>query len=96
MCTWTDPPVQDLTCEYMWPTNPICLNPGATCAWTVDEGPGENATCAPCAPGCTTSTYCVRLKRKECREIFVPFVGLVCYCRDTTDLVIRGTRNICQ
>jgi len=96
MCTWTNPPVLDPLCTYMWPTNPNCLNPGATCSWTVVEGPIWNDVCASCDPGCSLgSTYCVRLRRKECREVFVPFMGMVCTCRDTEDFVERGTRYIC-
>jgi len=98
-CTWTNPPVQDPLCTWIHQTNPNCQNPGDSCNWTVVEGPGENAACAPCNPGCNFgSTYCVKLEPKQCRESFVLFMGMVCGCEDAQGLITysyAGTKDTC-
>lgn len=98
-CTWTDPQVLDPTCTYLHETDWHCQNPGASCNWTVVEGPGGNATCAPCNPGCDLgSTFCVKLEPKQCRETFIPTVGMVCYCKDAVGLITysyAGTKDTC-
>ena len=96
VCTWTNPPVQDPLCNWMWDTNPNCLNPGAICSWTVVGGPIWNDVCAPCDPGCSLgTTHCVKLQPKKCKEIFIPFMGMVCYCREATGSELAGTRYTC-
>lgn len=98
-CTWTYPPVPEPVCQWMWPTNPTCLNPGLCCNWAIIEGPGQNASCR-CAPGCTTSTWCVELKPIVCENVVAspvpPYIW--CKCSGTPPLytpVWTGTRYIC-
>lgn len=99
-CTWTSPPVQDPLCRWMHETDHSCLIPGATCDWEPTSGPGKNAACASCDPGCALgSTYCVMLKPVVCKTtltIWPPFID--CTCTGTPalyDPVPRGTRYIC-
>jgi len=99
-CTWTNPPVLDPLCEYLQVGSRECLNPGDSCSWEVDEGPRENAVCAPCAPGCTLgSTYCVKLKPIKCEDSLTwlpPFID--CTCTGPPASYVpepAGTRDVC-
>ncbi len=98
-CTWTNPPVLDPLCTWIHDTNHGCLHPGDSCSWEVIEGSGKNATCADCAPGCTTSTYCVKLKPIVCEDVITwlpPWKD--CTCTGTPDLWNPeevGTRDVC-
>jgi hypothetical protein len=98
-CTWTNPPVYDPICEIADPLMPFCINPDKTCDWEAISGPDYNATCADCAPGCTTSTYCVLLKPILCTEGLWPLPPFyMCRCIGEPSLydpVPRGTRDVC-
>jgi hypothetical protein len=100
MCTWTEPPVQDpKPCDVVSPEMPICMNADASCDWKKTSGPGLNATCADCAPGCTVTEQCVWLMPILCDEGLDPFPPFY-YCKcfkepGLYDPVARGTRYVC-
>jgi hypothetical protein len=91
-------------CKIVNIDDPSCAAPDIEiCEWAVVEGsgPGNNATCSSCSPGCTNSTYCVLLKpTKTCQDslsIWPPFHD--CKCKNIgglVDSIEEGNRNVCK
>ena len=100
-CTWTDPPVEDALCAMVSIALLICESPGTSCGWRVVDGPGMNAACASCDPGCSLgSTWCVKLEPILCADklsLSPPF-WIECHCWGTPSVIeyeYAGTRAIC-